>query len=845
MDITEQEYIKNLKPVELSSLNKTSSVYIAKIDTNDSLKGSIFKDIKLSKDVPFASYNNFSKIYREYTPPSTEWINKTDDILIYYNKTIMNSPSDDYQYDEFYDPYYGVAKIEFFKDYGMVISFQYDVYKLHKSSDEVLALLQTTLGTVFKDIAEKDISSMFDIPNQTIEKYIFLDMITNDDKFQQYLTVDESLQTKKSYLTVRFYPETGKSFTFTLTPQFEVSFFLRVKIKGFQTASKVEELRNILSRIITHYNQNSTRIKQLYESYDLTPVSDIESTKDRPRPAPKTSSILKGKSRICGKKQQPTIYETKEEAMINMEDKSENKVMKFPIDSPKYFICTNPDFPYPGIRKNSDVPCCFKKPQVNVSNSAYTLFMKGDKSSTVATTPHVLKGGKILEDNQQGLLPDNLLSFFGKFLKTKDQIFMRYGVKKGPRSFLDSVSKAKPIIEEVYYDAPHLAKQEMYDYSSDDIVNILKDQMKYLDPLMFSNLVGQIEQLNIFMFNEDGMILPRFKYGYYTFKNTYKSIILYEQKLPSDDTSRWEIIALTQGKDVKFIFDDDITSELKSMFFSLTSININSKIIKPELYVKFPDNWELEGQMFDSYGKVRVLKLKRNTDNVTITFHTTPLAPFNCPEINVNYIEVFDSNRQILFEEFVNDMQGAKIVTKNESEIRYEINNEFEISIPVSMQSSSIGIPVSKSSKLRSYITSKRIARYLIEYSLWLFSKHEDKSNVDRFADEKFKIINDYNYNNITKMFDENTGIMKDGKIILNSEDCKKRLKFILKIVFKRTPELFEKYKEYTEIPEYYKDLTDFKKNMTIPVSKDKIMSEHDSIFCVGDNLIKYLINEN
>ena len=50
MDITSKDYMDKIKPVELYDLYKTSSVYIARIDTNETLQGSIFKNIKVNRN---------------------------------------------------------------------------------------------------------------------------------------------------------------------------------------------------------------------------------------------------------------------------------------------------------------------------------------------------------------------------------------------------------------------------------------------------------------------------------------------------------------------------------------------------------------------------------------------------------------------------------------------------------------------------------------------------------------------------------------------------------------------------------------------------------------------------
>ena len=174
-----------------------------------------------------------------------------------------------------------------------------------------------------------------------------------------------------------------------------------------------------------------------------------------------------------------------------------------------------------------------------------------------------------------------------------------------------------------------------------------------------------------------------------------------------------------------------------------------------------------------------------------------------------------------------------------------EINESFRLSIPIESDIINTKIPVFNNSKLRSYVTNERVARYLMEYSLWLFSKYEDKKNLDKFMNEKVKVIPNYQYTNITKTFNEQSGIMKDGKLIVNSDECKTKLKFFINITNERTPELFETYKDYVEIPGYYKHITDFRKDMSLPFKKEKVLNEYRSNIFKGVNTIQYLIDEN
>ena len=164
----------------------------------------------------------------------------------------------------------------------------------------------------FVNSIERDIQSSFNIMSQRLIQFVFLDLVTNDQLFYKYLSVDESYQTKKSFLTIRFYPTPPlKSFSFTLTTQFtdDNKMYLRVKIKGNQTQAGIDELRNVISKLFTYYSNNENRIIEIYKQHGVKPpMAKVNQTKSN-----KTDGFLKGQSRKC--QHQQSAFTTREEAI--------------------------------------------------------------------------------------------------------------------------------------------------------------------------------------------------------------------------------------------------------------------------------------------------------------------------------------------------------------------------------------------------------------------------------------------------------------------------------------------------------------------------------------------------
>ena len=79
--------------------------------------------------------------------------------------------------------------------------------------------------------------------------------------------------------------------------------------------------------------------------------------------------------------------------------------------------------------------------------------------------------------------------YVAPYLKTTE-ILLRNGLDPSPKSFASCVSNAASeyIIESTLIDKSCLAKQEMYDYSIDEIKNIIQSPTEYLDGKYFISL---------------------------------------------------------------------------------------------------------------------------------------------------------------------------------------------------------------------------------------------------------------------------------------------------------------------------------------------------------------------
>ena len=122
-------------------------------------------------------------------------------------------------------------------------------------------------------------------------------------------------------------------------------------------------------------------------------------------------------------------------------------------------------------------------------------------------------------------------------------------------------------------------KQEMYDYTTDEIINKINNNDEYFDPKLFIRILEIKYNCNIFIFtrnNKGQLILPRHIKGYYKIKNKNKSVFIYEHM--GSDTDRAEYpqceIIVRKGIDEtvttdNFDYNSDISKNIYNVFLKI------------------------------------------------------------------------------------------------------------------------------------------------------------------------------------------------------------------------------------------------------------------------------------
>lgn len=354
----------------------------------------------------------------------------------------------------------------------------------------------------------------------------------------------------------------------------------------------------------------------------------------------------------CQRHRHPYIVRSKEEAdKIAEKLGSSHKVMSFndldlPAGYPKnvWWICEpresgdKENHIWPGLKENTNkknpewkkkfpyLPCCYETDQYIKEGSLLPKLLIGKegkkgfivKAKETTGFGHVISKSEILKPGQYGELPFNLNKILiqmkiKKIKKGKQEFYpiLRHGVVGSPDSFLHCMERAfnnkylmlpqeekknriLKIRDELSKLNFSIAKQELYNYSNDEIKKILKDPNSYIDPDCFISLAQQYYDCNIFLFyvtekSPDGnIVIPKHSQAY-LFREidpNKKTIIIVKYEAKGETFPyQCEVVCLLKivgkSKEISFVFKDS------PLIFELTSLLYKSNevfVITPVSY---------------------------------------------------------------------------------------------------------------------------------------------------------------------------------------------------------------------------------------------------------------------
>lgn len=237
-------------------------------------------------------------------------------------------------------------------------------------------------------------------------------------------------------------------------------------------------------------------------------------------------------------------------------------ILKFPAYDPinpnlppsvQYtFVCPSDILPYPGVRENKKcgnrsiypyVPCCFQKdqqkPRKNPTKLQKYLAKINPDFTKGAIADDELNTDKILSADTTATLPKALAYLLSEY-STENTNIVRYGIgfKGSTNSLLHCILNA--IGDRAYLNLgsfqqkeqyaqlmrtyisqnvnPSLLKQELFDYTDAEIIELLGNNDKFLDPSLVFRALEEIFSINIYTFSltthsrsVPSIVVPRFK----------------------------------------------------------------------------------------------------------------------------------------------------------------------------------------------------------------------------------------------------------------------------------------------------------------------------------------------
>lgn len=550
------------------------------------------------------------------------------------------------------------------------------------------------------------------------------------------------------------------------------------------------------------------------------------------------------------------------------------KVMTYPKSedegfSQRNYICKKASVKYPGLRENPlsnnslipYLPCCYKsdhsKKQSGIYQSYYYDQELQKKDDDVRNQQDFIVTNKFVARDKLGALPNNILQVLQMFTSFNDptNVFYRKGVSNSKSSLLECViegtlgstldidDEEERLIylygERDKLSSPDLiasGKQEMYDYTNQEISDTINDTDVYLDPSLYVSILENRYDCNIYVFTRRQwqtnatLTLPRFTQSLYKTKRRSKSIFIYQHMgSKSDHAAQYRCELIVKGEkdnlDYSIPYDSPISRGIKDIQNRLHksyALNKNIVTVNP---IQLPKGLKYTEQGIDSYGKCRMLRLDYKNHNITLL--TTPMQPFAVKEVEgwivtkvnsdiaLNFLNKLDA--RLYGQRIIDGMTVAYIAKIDSGNIKLTIPIEEVVPRDDLEFVEGVGYPEIQESIMDKYNKNKKIARYLVEYAAWMYSgwinKHNRKNSLDSiisFQKRKLSVEEDYIYpDQISKTFSLNSSLIKDGKLIVSNEETLKRLIWSLRLK-SHNETLILDYHNKTTITDFYEDITDF-----------------------------------
>lgn len=536
---------------------------------------------------------------------------------------------------------------------------------------------------------------------------------------------------------------------------------------------------------------------------------------------------------------------------------------------------------YPALRLNAlgnsekypIVPCCFAKDfrskeknksilrQYYEDGLNFSDFRDKKKGDDDEDEKYIYTNNKIVPLKRLGLLVKDVDNYFKSI--DNSNIYYRQGVTQSVNSIIETMLMAtegkkfdlydkeerRARVMEVRRDLVGMVKSSdiyqqtvVYSRNPESIESYLKDKNKYLDPKMFTRLLEDYFKCYLFIFSQNDqypfgiLSSPHHLKEYLSYRKKekeekdkkkknkeefYPTVFIYEHMGSELDSSEYPqcelIVRISSNGEKKMMFENNyiIVTRTQEIFDEMYFSSPTDK----NIIISF--DTPLDGQGIDFYGKTRFLSF---SDGVCIL--TDPLPPLELP-VRYKY-KTITKKQAIHFIEregaigMKHHVMSGKLVgfhaTKGYIKFyipiipeRTSLQNEIDIITPSFIDAKS---------ELSLYNEFHRLARYLSEYTLYLFSLYHksrppkngeiDADYIIGFAKRNIEVDSNFEYGKVPRIFSLSTGVLRDRKLIVPNETVLKKLIYTLRIRLRNNKEEVKNYSEYKYIQRYYADIKDF-----------------------------------
>lgn len=820
----------------------------------------LFDLIEPSQNLPIILLKNagktYVKVFRHISPPE-EWLEDLYmikvGILIYVKKYEVDLDLlDNKKLTKNFN------KVFIYIDENKSVELNYNV----QASEHNLKLMEDNIirslnGSVLGEKKQKSIKGQFSAGEIALDKTIILDLVFNDKMWSTFFISNEIEKAGLRKAKFTFIFQRGH-------PEYELLMSMNndqgpvvIKISKAKNMKSVEYFRTMMSALLKYYVDNMERIANIYRktipTFQLSNIEDAKKTMitghfSRPLRDRYPEIFLKNSwGRLC--RQQPVIISEDQAKKL-----PETKVLQYPANSGTWLSCDqHHDYPYISMQKNTMVnkdeypftPCCLKRP----NTAKVTLWKKQQKANDADKKPitYVQTSNKNYRRGPNAAappggdasLPEKTEKFLFSLGLDETSAISRLGLPESQNSFLAAITRANKIkitddtasgkyktgigklkselVKEPYW----ITKQEMYDYSFDEIKEYLKDEDMYFDPTKMVRLLEYKYDANIFLLKRTKNLanidfaFPNAAYAHLHYKKSYDKPVIIVLLVPSDNKPypyQCELLIDLKYQKSGLFRNKKFIKNMIDLYYSSQQIVILPNLKK---YESQNFNWDgVVSQYIDDQGKVKMVNYKDEWGGVTVI--TPPLPPANVP-IKLDIRLRLEKD----VEKFV-EMSGALIKEKS-SEIWVVNLNGFLLRVAIGDKRERLQLPKSKS-KLSIFRDNKRTASLLQEAVFYLFSIKNNGISEDKLHQPDktwFKIVPNNNYDlqqkNIkfkqlveSRFLTDNLNDEQKLKVIVTSNTTIDKLLQSTKLLLKNELKIKLKYNTFEYIPNQYQSVTDF-----------------------------------